>query len=376
MTTENSNLNYVSFESLRNSPQPPLSPVLQMDNDSDNDDIKDSGSDGNNGNNVDIVKHASLFPILDKLILYTPVYVFDGRQYVWMHYVLAVGLIGWYTWRTVFNCILILKDSHGPPSWVMLFATLIIGPYILEIIRLYFFYKYFNFNIWKLVDDTQKSFVLMASPVIKKEMKKSVKWIGIVLGFVMFVNYGLGYYVSFILDLGSRKMFFKDIRRFYVYLTVDNLIGYYISHIPSIIMVIVSKIYCIEGKLYVNSFKNELKQMELKDLIQSDICSRYMTMHNVIKKYRNYFYYWHVMLIFQAFICLWYTSIVIGSKNDIEYKLLVSEAILFITTSSLNVIFAGVSLWDAMLMTELFKHLISLVPFYHPIIKPVYHLPL
>ena len=120
--------------------------------------------------------------------------------------------------------------------------------------------------------------------------------------------------------------------------------------IPDVVMCIVARIYFTECYLYTKSFVNELKEMNVDDIINGDILLKYMEMNKKISQYCNLFYLWIMCLLLQLLMASWHTVSTYLHPQTAENNKI--WAIYNCIETLIYVFMTIFILWPAMLMTE------------------------
>merc|ERR1712228_897179 len=76
---------------------------------------------------------------------------------------------------------------------------------------------------------------------------------------------------------------------------------------PDVLMVLIARLYFTECYLYTQSFVDEMKEMQMNDIINGEICQKYNEMNHKIKMYGSLFYIWIINLCIQLILSSWHS---------------------------------------------------------------------
>ena len=246
-------------------------------------------------------------------------------------------------------------------TWIM-----IGGSYIGSFLRLYFFVKHFNFDIWrydpKYLKNNKMSYLLRQSPNIKNKIRK---------------RFNIG---TTIIILTMSLYLFSAIITGYIYLKEFNndddgamslmisigfnLIAYIFQILPDIIMVFVSRLYFTECHLYIKHYTDHynvntnysLKTSSFYDnIIAFDVHENYLKMHKRINLLCSQINYWVLVFMVDMTFFIWFfISSILYTNYDVTQIPLYVQSIIFFFGAIFQALFM---LWPALRMTELFEEL-------------------
>ena len=324
-------------------------------------------------------KEISLFPLLDKFILYTPTYTIQNRSKKW-HIPLLI-LVGFLTLGRIINHILYLYSYNDGADYqfkeeMQLFtAVMLLLPLINNVIRIHFFLRHFTFKLWhypSYINPTsgittinnqildRLSFLLRRPAAAKLRITRDFRtgWALIMLIILCSICFRIVLYYNY---SGFEVLFLTVPPWFdWLYAVIWSILYALTFDIPDLLYLLVARIHFIECTLDIRHFAEELGAMSLDEIVESNLYRRYCTMYSEIQEMLGIFKYFIGIMTFEVLFGIWYGLNFGLSPNSwtdrtmSEGEIPVTIAVLFWFTSVVVVasqlLFA---LWPAFEMTRL-----------------------
>eukprot|EP01084_Bolivina_argentea_P195002 334636_1 len=322
--------------------------------------------------------YISLFPCLDRLILYTPTYILKNRNHIihcailtsiWLAVLFTLGYTLWF---------FASSSTYGLDAETFGFLILMfILPFFASALRLYFFIYHFDFSIWhqprESITNPSKyasklSFILKQEPYFLARMSKRFN-IGCYIIFgILFVIILLRFVIN--IQLIVPNLFHQNEKQINInykniLIASGSLLAQQIGQqIPDCLMMLVGRLYFTESHLAILNYTKELKTMTPKQIILGNIHTKYDKMYqfinNISKPFKNYIL---CFIITFCFLC-WYLLTVFSTVADKVFKskdVTLAYQYLLIAYAVYNVVLGIFTLWPAFRMTELSDELTDVV---------------
>ena len=329
-------------------------------------------------NDMDDNSYTSLFPGLDKFILYTPSYILKDRPHI-IHRIIAVSFaVGIMSTQIIMLLVFIGTSTYGMDYETFGFIILMIFlPLLASGLRLYFFIYNFKFDIWHRPKnalsnpskyESSLSFLLKQEPYLLARMCERFKigcWIlsiliGLMTIFHLFINFQ--YAMPHLFNENETEINLNGGSFAYpILFIIVQTIG---QQIPDCLMMIVGRLYFTECHLAILDYTKKLKMMSTKDIMEKNIYIKYLEMYEFIESMSKHFK--HFILCFIITFCwlCWYILAIFGSHISHIYNgtsLSIQNAALLVLYALQYAVSGIFTLWPAFRMTELFDELVQVV---------------